>query len=189
MSFAVLILAAGGSSRLGQPKQLVKINGKSLIAKSVETAIQSQPDQIVVVLGAQAEAVRAELAGLDVTFVENPHWNLGMGGSISVGIASVNPGIEECIVMLCDQPLLTPAHLSQLIQHQLTSGAEIVASAYDGVAGVPACFASALFPVLSQLNGDIGAREVIRSGRYEVAIVPFAAGSVDIDTPIDIPAG
>ncbi len=186
MPFAIVILAAGGSSRLGQPKQLVRFGGKTLVRRSAEIAIQSGAEEVIVILGAQADAVRAELGDLPVKCVINPNWEQGMGGSIAVGVKAMEPMTAVCTVMLCDQPSLTGDHLGRLVQHQAESGAPIVASTYQGVKGVPCAFDKLVFLDLIGLNGDEGARDIIRSGRYRVETVPFEGGLIDIDTQADL---
>jgi molybdenum cofactor cytidylyltransferase len=184
---ATIILAAGEARRMGQPKQLMQIQGQSLVKRAVSTA-QSVSDEVVVVTGAYQELVRKEVASLGVTTVHNSEWSSGMGSSIRTGIqkvmsfSSVPSGV---IIMLCDQPLVNQQLLQQLIKvHQETSK-PLVASTYGDVLGVPALFAESLFPELLKLQGKIGAQKIIALYAAEAASVDFPEGADDVDTPED----
>jgi molybdenum cofactor cytidylyltransferase len=184
--FAVVILAAGGSSRLGRPKQLLAFGNKTLVEHAADTALASGAAQVIVVVGAEADAVREKLSGLPVKIATNDEWSNGMGTSIRCGLGALNPEIECVVLSLCDQPHVTSDLLRDLANRQIESGVPIVASSYDGVGGVPAAFGFALFPKLSSLQGDSGARDLIRNSTIPVATVAFTGGSIDIDTPGDM---
>lgn len=184
---AAIILAAGASSRMGKPKQLLTIGGQSLIQKSVETALQAQCYPIVV-LGAHADIIQPDIQDKPITTVINEQWQEGMGSSIRTGILKlmqVLPEVEAAIVMLCDQPLITPNLLLQLKETHHISGKPIVASQYKNVLGVPALFHHRFFDVLLNLQGDMGARKLIQQHISQVIAVSFKEGSVDLDTPQD----
>ncbi|HEX5324266.1 MAG TPA: nucleotidyltransferase family protein [Capsulimonadaceae bacterium] len=186
---AVVLLAAGGSTRLGRPKQLLPYNGSTLLRHAVETALAAKLGPVVLVLGAQAEACREAVAGLPVAIVVNAQWDAGMGGSIAAGVAALtrDPGQtpDAAILMLCDQPGVTPEHLNRLAAAFRAGDAPIVASAYGGSAGVPALFSRRLFPDLMALNPAQGAKALIARHGERVARVDFPEGALDIDTPAD----
>lgn len=184
--FGVVVLAAGASARLGRPKQLLPYLGKTLIEHAVRTAIASGAAEVVVVVGAEADAVRARLHGLPVRVVRNGAWVEGMGGSIRRGVAALGETIDCAVVALCDQPKITPRLLRDLATKALASGSPIVASSYDGVLGAPCAFLREMFPSLLALEGDIGARQLIRSSGLEVETVELDGGNVDVDTAEDV---
>ena len=178
---AIVVLAAGGSARMGQPKQLLDLHGRPLVRKAVETALSSQGGKVRVVVGAHEGLVRDALAGLDVELISNAHWSEGMASSIRLGVqASADAG--AILFMLCDQPHLSPEVLLELVtRHE--AGARVAACAYDGVVGVPALFDHTLFDELLGLRGEHGAKKVVEAHRSELQTVPFPSGGVDIDTP------
>ena len=184
----LLILAAGGSSRLGRPKQLVEYRGRSLLRHVAEAAVGSSCRPIVVVLGAQAAQLEAELRTLPIHVAENPQWARGMASSLRRGLETleaIGGEIGAAVILLCDQPLVTARTIDALAEAWRTVGKRIIASEYAGVAGVPALFDRSLFPELLALEGEAGARRVIARHPDEVHRVPFPDGIVDIDTPQD----
>lgn len=185
-TFAVVILAAGGSKRLGRPKQLVPYGGKSLVEHVAQTALDSTADEVIVVVGAAADAVGEKLRTIPVKVVSNPNWTDGMGSSIRHGIEALSSGIECAVVALCDQPHITADLLHSLALRHFESGSAIVASSYDGVLGPPCAFGSEVFPALRSLVGDSGARELIRKSSTPVDSITFTGGTVDVDTPEDL---
>ncbi len=187
MSTGVVILAAGESSRMGRPKQLLAYRDSTLLHHAIETAF-SLPTAPVIVLGAHAEEIRAHLTDHRVIIVENPNWREGMGGSLRLGLEALqgaHPEITSAIFLLCDQPLISPSVLADLIATHERTAAPIVASEYDGVLGVPALFAQSLFPELLALDGPSGARHLIHAHAEQTAALPFQEGAIDIDTPDD----
>jgi molybdenum cofactor cytidylyltransferase len=185
-STRIIILAAGGSSRLGQPKQLLLYQGRTLIRHACDTALASQCRPVVVVVGAYGERVRREIAELPITIVNNSAWADGLGSSLRVGMGALQDNsepIDAAIVMLCDQPLVTPELLDGLAQTYLATNAPIVAAEYAGTRGVPALFSRALWPELLALDNAGGAKSVIVRHAAEVAGFPFPEAATDIDTP------
>lgn len=181
-SFGVVVLAAGSSSRLGRPKQLLRYQGVTLVGRAVQSAVASGADEVVVVLGAHADLVRSALEP-STTWVLNENWAEGMGSSIRCGIAALSDPAEAVVIMLCDQPLITGAHLRALADLVL-NGSPIAASSYAGVLGVPAAFSHDLFPRLMELEGDQGARDLIRNAP-DVAHVEFEGAEWDVDEEAD----
>lgn len=190
---AAVVLAAGASTRLGQPKQLVRVKGESLLRRTVRLALGAGCTPVVVVLGFEAEAMRAELGGLApegaVRAVVFPEWAEGMGSSLRCGVEVVRrmePLPDGLLVLVCDQPRLTEEHLRRLMEAHGASEAAVTASLYAGRMGVPAVFAGRIFGELAALRGDRGARELIRSQAAAAQGIPWPGGSVDLDTPEDL---
>ncbi len=187
-SIGLILLAAGGSGRLGRPKQLLEYQGQTLLHRAAETALASKCRPVIVVLGAEAQACAATLQGLPVEIIINHEWKEGMAGSICAGLnylETKNIPVAGAILSVADQPHLAPSLLDSLIEQQRTTGKKIVAAQYAGVPGPPALFASSLFAELRTLQGDEGARRVLKSNPSEVILVPFPEGSLDVDTPAD----
>jgi len=178
----IVLLAAGGSSRMGTPKQLLPLGGKTLVRRAAETALATEADPVVVVTGAEAERVREELAGLNVWIVENQDWREGMGTSIREGVAALaQTEVEAALITLCDQPLISSADLSKLISVSRSHGGTIVAP-YDEVLGAPVLFPRQWFALLQSLRGDQGPRHLLMSNASVVRWVSLDAAAVDIDT-------
>ena len=184
----LILLAAGGSRRLGTPKQLLTdAEGRTLVRRAAETALGSACRPVVAVLGGSAEAVQSEIAGLPLTVAVNWEWQTGLASSLRAGLyALLQSGpLDAAVVMLCDQPQVSPALLDLLVQAHADTGHAIAACEYGGALGVPALFGSALFPALLSLTGDEGARRVIKDYAGTITCVPFPEGAWDIDTPQD----
>lgn len=185
---AAVILAAGPSRRMGEPKQLVEVAGQTLLGRAVSTALSSSCRPVVVVLGAHAERLRRELAGLDATVVEHPAWSDGIGSSLRCGIEAVRRerAVDSAVLLLCDQPLVTSQLIDRLVAAHRASGAPIVACEYAETVGVPALFGRTLFDELAALPPEAGAKQVIARHGTDVVRVPFPAAAFDLDTPADV---
>ena len=211
---AIVVLAAGGSSRLGRPKQLVRWRGRTLLRRAAETAVASVREAgasvreagasvghparsaavaagpVVVVLGAHARQMRSELEGLPVRVVVNRRWRDGIAGSLQTGVRAVRAasgrgGPGAVLFVTCDQPYVTPRLLRSLVQ-RFRRGAPIVACAYAGTLGVPALFDRTFFGELASLEGDAGATRLIERHRDVVRVVAFERGAADVDSPGDV---
>lgn len=186
---AALILAAGASTRLGQPKQLVWLDGESLLRRTARLAFAAGCAPVFVVLGFEADRMRPELNGLRATAVVNQKWAEGMGSSLRCGmdaIARIEPAVEAVLLLVCDQPRLTAQHLQSLLDCHRAGKSLITASFYADRAGVPAVFAATLFPELLGCSGDRGARDLIRGHSDQVQRVCWPAGELDVDRPQDL---
>ncbi|WP_022823466.1 nucleotidyltransferase family protein [Hymenobacter norwichensis] len=187
MSTAIILLAAGSSSRLGEPKQLLPYQGQTLLRRAAETAVAAAAGaSVVVVTGALHEELLPELAGLPVQVVRCQSWQLGMGASLKTGLhllQATTPVLGAIIVMLCDQPFVTPALLQQLAITHESTGQPIVAAEYGGVRGVPVLFGSEALPLLGTLPDNAGASQFLKKHPQLVATVPFPEGAIDVDTP------
>jgi len=184
----IILLAAGGSTRLGRLKQLLEYQGKSLLYRAAETALASKSRPVIVVLGSSAEACAAVLQDLPVHIVVNEGWKEGLASSIRAGLAELEKEqttVEAVILSVADQPQLTATLLDSLIEHHNTTGKKIVAAQYAGVSGPPALFCASLFRQLKTLRGDEGARRVLQANPDTVGLVPFPEGSLDVDTSED----
>jgi molybdenum cofactor cytidylyltransferase len=178
---AIVILAAGSSSRLGLPKQLLQYHGTSLLRHAAQTALAAHPGEVVAVVGFEPDKMKHELDDLPVRIVLNSAWHEGIASSISKGITSLPPTIQAGLMLLCDQPFVTTELLIRLIT-ACSDARPIAATGYEQTAGVPACFHRSLFPELIQLTGDHGAKKVIDSNPSRVTTIPFNAANIDIDT-------
>ena len=181
---ALIILAAGESSRLGQPKQNLLFNGETLLQRAVEAGQRSKADKIIVVLGAHAETIKP----IPDTFtVFNKEWQEGMASSIRCGIAEIiqDAAVDKVIIMLCDQPFVSAALLNALIDKQAKKGKSIIACIYKETIGAPALFNRSIFPELMELTGQDGAKKILNNHANDLATILFEKGSIDIDTPQD----
>jgi molybdenum cofactor cytidylyltransferase len=187
-AIAAVILAAGASTRMGTPKQLLLYQGRSLLRRAIETAIAAHCRPIFVVLGAYSAQIRCELKDLPVQVVENLEWRTGMGSSIRHGIQALietSPLVEAAILLLCDQPFVSAPTIHQLQSVYRSTHNPIVASAYQNTIGVPALFHSTLFLELTGLTQAEGAKKVIQRHINSAVTVEFPQGAIDLDTPND----
>ncbi len=181
---ALLLLAAGASTRMGQPKQLLPYRGRTLLRHAAETAVATGCAPIVLVTGALHETLVAEVAGLPIQAIHNAGWETGMASSIRAGLAAIAETRPAAVlIMLSDQPLVTPELLRKLIARQQQTHATIVAAAYGDTLGVPAVFDQSVLADLRKLQGAQGANRLIASLGAAVGRVPFPAGLLDVDTP------
>ncbi|MBH8575228.1 nucleotidyltransferase family protein [Nostocaceae cyanobacterium CENA369] len=185
---AIIILAAGASTRMGRPKQLLPYQGRSLLQHTIESAIASVCKPVVVVLGANAQQIRSEVTQPFVQVVENSQWNLGMSASIRSGIRSLSTyseSIDAAVITVCDQPFLSSEIINLLVEAYHSLAKAIVASEYAETLGVPALFSRTFFSELAALGETVGAKQLINRHLNQVFRVPFPLGAVDIDTPKD----
>ena len=184
-SYGIILLAAGASSRLGKPKQLLTYNDKTLLQHSLQIAIATEMQNIVTVLGANADLLSESLENQKLTIIINEGWSEGMASSIRCGMEALlntAPALDGVIIMVCDQPFVTSKLLTDLVEkHQLT-GKSIIASKYNGNLGTPALFDTTIFALLRLLNGDSGAKKMMQANPDWVESVDFPLGEFDIDT-------
>jgi len=185
VNIPVVLLAAGASSRFGRPKLLLPHRGSSLLRYIARISLASDASSTIVVLGAYADLLRAELADLDVKIILNPQWATGISSSIHAAIRSLPRDADAVLLTLCDQPLLSTQLLNAIIAEFASSGAPVIASAYADTLGAPALFSRSLFAELSGLRGDSGAKQLIHAHLDEVRRVSFPEGALDIDTESD----
>ncbi len=184
---AALVLAAGASTRMGQPKQLLRYEGELLIERAVRVAREAGADPVFVVIGANYAPIGTVLSRLEpaVRVLLNHGWQQGMGNSIALGaMAAERFGADDLLVLTCDQVHVTAEHLRTLVE--VSHRDHVVASVYAEHRGVPALFPEFSFHALQELHGDRGARDLLQ--REDVLQVPLPLGEVDIDTPADLEA-
>jgi CTP:molybdopterin cytidylyltransferase MocA len=185
--WACAVLAAGGSRRLGRPKQLVPFRGRPLVRHVVEQACAAGCEEVAVVVGAHARPIADALEGLPVRLLVNRAWEEGVASSIRVATTwARDEGLDALAFALADQPGLSASHLDRLATAH-REGAARVASAYGGAVGVPALFDARYFDRLMALHGDRGAARLLgeHDDRPAVAI-PWPEGAIDVDTPSDL---
>lgn len=184
----LIILAAGCSSRLGEPKQNLVFEDKTLLQRAIDAGIGSRCNPIIVVLGANACDIVPTISGQDdILITINPGWQEGVASSIRTGLTEIerDDHISDVIVMLCDQPFVDAALLRKLILTKQQSGKKIVACSYAGAVGVPVLFDRILFAKLQKLHGKDGAKKILKDQPNDIATVEFSKGAIDIDTKDD----
>lgn len=184
----ILLLAAGASSRMGTSKQLLDIGGTPLLRHTTKIALSTKASKVVVVLGANEPSHREVISDLPVHVVVNHYWKGGMGSSIKTGLHYVigeHGETDAMLIMVCDQPALTAAHLDILLATHFQSGKKITASAYDDTLGVPAIFGRSFFSNILMLRDEQGAKKIIEQFKDQVIPVAFPEGSIDLDTAAD----
>ncbi len=192
MTIPGIILAAGGSRRLGRPKQLVEVAEETLLQRTMRVVREAGADPCCVVLGAKSDEILKRLDPRDYSMVFNENWGRGIAFSIQAGLDWLTgrvPDASGILLSVCDQPRLSVAHVRTLLEKFEEAGCEqIVTSTYEGVRGVPAVFSSAQIAELWALEGDEGARGLLQRTDRSVIEVPFEDGAIDIDTPADLAA-
>lgn len=189
--FGVVILAAGASTRMGTPKQLLECEGEPLVIRAVKAALASPAWPVVVVLGAHAEKIRPVLARFPVLITESPAWAEGMAASIRAGVTTLQQfsrGLDGALIALCDQPAFSAGVIDRLAAAQRVTGRSIAAARYAGRHGAPALFRRDHFPALTALTGEEGARALLNDSPDRVASVDLPELAWDLDTPADIAA-
>lgn len=182
-----VVLAAGRSTRMGEPKQVMRIRGKPLLRIVLETLRKAKVDETVVVLGPDAGRIMEEVGIKGERVVVNPRQSEGMSSSLRLGLRSLSPDTTAAVVVLGDMPLLSPSTVNRIIDGYLSKGAPVVVPTYRGVRGNPVLFARSVFPEIMKIRGDVGARSVVDSQGGAVLEVPVADEGVmvDIDTQSD----
>jgi CTP:molybdopterin cytidylyltransferase MocA len=186
---AAIIIAAGSSSRLGRPKQLVLFAGETLLARAIRVARESGVEPLFVVLGANREEIEAGVDLSRAQIVLNRNWKEGMASSIRAGIDAVEKDTAEVdgvLLMVCDQPLVTEEHLRRMLAAFRQSGTSSIASLYSGKRGIPAIFPRQSFAELAALKGDQGARSLLSDAQREVIEAALEGGEVDVDRAEDV---
>ncbi|MBV9578618.1 MAG: nucleotidyltransferase family protein [Chloroflexi bacterium] len=184
---AAVILAAGGSSRMGQPKQLLKFRGTSLLRRAIDTALAVPTDQVIVVLGHAADQLIPECEATGATVVLNDQWREGVSTSLRGGLAAVVSEARGVFIYPADMPLVTPEALRELAHRQQVSGRPAAMTEAGGVRGVPVFITRSLFPSLMIQEGDVGGAQYLRAHPEAVEAVHFADPDIvrDVDRPED----
>lgn len=184
-STAIIILAAGESNRMRIPKQLLPFRGKNMLQHAVDEASASKADLVFAVLGANAERIKRVLRPSRAQVLVNEHWSEGISSSIRVGVNALPATVGSAIISLCDQPYASLRTFNNLLDSSLTTGKSIIACEYGATSGTPALFSRKYFDQLVRLDGDRGAKKIILEHNDDVARIPFAEGTIDIDTAED----
>ena len=186
-----IVLAAGASLRLGQPKQLLRLPGtqQTLLEHTVRAAQEAELQPVFVVLGAEEEKIARATNLSNAIVLHNPDWPEGMASSIRCGLHAVqtqSPHASGVLLLVCDQPALTSAHLRALLTAHTAEPEAIIASRYAEARGVPLLAPRALFAELSALTGDRGARALLQAPQRRCIAMDLEQGDLDIDTPEDL---
>ncbi|MCP4000696.1 MAG: nucleotidyltransferase family protein [Gammaproteobacteria bacterium] len=182
---AGIILAAGSSERLGQPKQLVKWEGITLVRRAAGLALGVCNAGVSVVVGVAARQIATELNDLNVAIVDNKNWQMGMGSSLNAGLQALEQDADGLLLMLCDQPGITSDDLSRLVNIWKNKTDSPVAAAYSGTVGVPAILPVVMLPLLDGMSYQRGAGSLLR-GYSDTVLVEMPSAAWDIDTAADL---
>jgi molybdenum cofactor cytidylyltransferase len=183
-----VVLAAGASTRLGQPKQLVKLGGRPALHSVVSNAVAVAGSSVTVVLGAHAQELTRLLTHSPASVVINRHWEEGMASSLRHGLAALPPTCSAVLVMLGDQVAISADDLKRLVNAWNGQETVIAAAVYQGHVGVPAIFPRWCFSELRELRGDRGARTIIERHAQRLVHVQMPNAAIDLDTPEDLAA-
>ncbi len=182
---ATLIPAAGASTRLGFPKQLLAWNETTLLRDTLLKVLELQTDPIVVVLGSNFEVIRDSISDLPVTIVHNEDWEQGMGSSLARGMQYIlheHPEAEHVLITLCDLPLVQTKHYQRMLEMSNITRDSIVATQFEELTGVPVILPEMYFSEIIKLKGDTGARKIIASNSGNVVVIPSEIPFTDVDT-------
>ncbi|CAH0272934.1 Nicotine blue oxidoreductase [Pedobacter sp. Bi27] len=188
MKTGIIILAAGSSSRLGRPKQLLDYKGKTLLQTIINEALETSCRPVITVLGANAKEIASQHQHDQVNFVINESWENGMASSIVAGLSAIirnNSEIESIIIAVADQAFIKMSNFNNLIEKQKETGKNIIASTYSETIGTPVLFKKDYFEALLSLTGAEGAKKILKQYPQDVETVVFEHGEIDIDTETD----
>jgi molybdenum cofactor cytidylyltransferase len=182
-----VVLAAGGSRRLGYPKQLIRHHARPLALRAIDTAQSLAPGRVVVVLGAHAGRLRALVARnfRSCPVVKNAGWEKGIATSLITGINAVPATARGVLILLTDQPNVTARNLSGLVNTWRRQPHRALASGYANGFGVPAILPIRLRPAIRKLTGDMGAKAVLGQATSKTMVVDMPQAAFDIDTADD----
>ncbi len=183
---AGIVLAAGASKRFGRNKLLLSWEGESLARRASRAALEAGLDPVVVVLGHEADRVRAELGDMPVRAAINPAHATGMNTSLAAGVAALPAEAAAVVVLLADMPRVTADMVARLVRAFRETGAPLVASDYGGIQAPPTLYSRALFAELGGPEGDGGGKEIVRRHAGELVRLEWpAAALADVDREED----
>ncbi|HKG07477.1 MAG TPA: nucleotidyltransferase family protein [Pedobacter sp.] len=188
MSTGIIILSAGNSSRLGNPKQLLYYKGSTLLETTISAAEQTSFAPVVLVLGAYATEILAANPNLNINYIINESWEQGISSSIAAGLTKIielDPDTQNVIIAVSDQPFISHEIFEALLEKQRSTAKPMIASQYSETIGTPALFNRQYFDPLMSLEGNMGAKHILTENIDEVATVPFELGRIDIDNETD----
>ncbi len=186
--YAVVVLAAGASRRMGSAKQALVIEQEPLLTRMVRLALASDTHDVFVVLGADYLQNRRLVDALDAIVVHHDQWERGMGSSIKAGVKTVLrkfPSIDGVVIMACDQPYVTAIHIDRLIATHRAKKLPVIASAYAGTIGIPVLFSGKALALIPNIGDSEGAKSVINQFREQTTVIDLPKGEIDLDTPTD----
>ena len=183
----IVVLAAGGSTRLGRPKQHIPYRGATLLRHAAQIALDAALGPVLVVLGADAAACTLQLDGLNVRALVHAGWREGLGSTIraATGAMATDDGVGAIILTSCDQPDVSAEDLRRLAGVYRQSGATVVGSSYAGTVGIPVLFDRSRFGVLETSAGDQGAKAILRAEGDRLATIPCPSAAFDVDAEAD----
>lgn len=182
---AVVVLAAGGSSRLGTSKQLLQREGETLVHRVVRLALATSPSRLIVVVGADQAATIDALADLDAAIVPNADWREGLASSLRAAAGELTGFDGPVLVLGCDQPAVEGHHLDALLAGVERAGTHASATLHEGAPGIPAVVPAAWFRNVAT-SGDYGFGRALRGlPRNSICLLDVPALHFDIDTPAD----
>ncbi len=184
---AILILAAGASTRMGQPKQLLPWKDTTLLGHAIQTAKSTDAIEVVTVLGANAKLIQSQIKE-EVIFIQNTSWQSGLGGSIACGtewLLQSNIEFDGILITLADQPLIDFKYLDKLISTFSEHTDRIIATTYKNRAGVPALFPKKYVNTLLKLDKDFGAKHLLEQEQDTIITIPAENRISDVDTEED----
>ncbi len=187
-NISVVILAAGSSSRLGRPKQLMEYQNKTLLQHVIDAVTPFHFTPSILVLGANGDQIHESINPKNVTVFNNENWSEGIASSIRLGVSEsmkLNDSLAGILFLLSDQPFLSKELIEELIVKHSNGDQQITACSYKGNVGVPAIFGKEFFPDLLTLSGDVGAKKIIAQNSKHIDTIVFEKGSFDVDTEED----
>ena len=187
-SIAAIILAAGASTRMGQPKQLLPYKRRTLLSHVINCVIASSCRIVIVILGANSDKIEPQIAQFPIIIVKNSDWNKGISSSIGCGVNYIQEkklNINGVIFLTCDQPFISTKIIDQLIEANNLTNQSIIATHYEKTLGIPVLFSSSFFSELIELRGDNGAKKIINKYPELVKKIDFTQGKIDLDTVKD----
>lgn len=181
---AILILAAGASTRMGESKQLLPWKNTTLLGNAIEQALGLTETDVFVVLGSDSERIKDSIKKYPVHVINNDNWQTGMGSSISLGVEVIKnlEVYSKILIHLADQPFVTTKHLKSICNLSFKHENKIIASNYQNKPGVPIVFSAEFFDVFAALKGETGAKKVLRKLEGEVLLLNTIKNLKDVDT-------
>ncbi|HVX27627.1 MAG TPA: nucleotidyltransferase family protein [Parafilimonas sp.] len=184
----IIILASGSSSRFGSIKQLLHFNNKTLLQHVIDEAVDSGAEPVIVITGSNADEISKDIEHGNIEIIYNEKWKQGMASGIFAGIKkaiTLNNDIAKIIIAVCDQPFVSSSIFKELYEQQEKTVKHIVASSYADTIGTPALFTQKYFDALMSLQGEEGAKKILKANAEDVATIDFPQGAIDIDTQKD----
>jgi molybdenum cofactor cytidylyltransferase len=187
----IVILAAGASTRMGRPKQLLPLNGQPLLLHTIDEALSTSVSDVVVVLGSDPDTYKDLLETYPVDLIVNDTWRNGIGSSIKTGLISIKEkakGLDAILILVGDQPAISFEYLCRMINTFQNSSTNLIASGYSDTYGVPALFGREFFQEIMNIEDGEGAKAILRKHEHQLTVLECPEGAVDIDTPQDYAA-